>query len=63
MPHADGLRDGAIAHEHRVHRVAEELLDEQRGGLVCRDEVGDRPEHGAITELLTVAEQPRCRRG
>ena len=59
VPRAHRLGDVAIAHEHRVHRGAEETLDEQRRRLVGADEVGERAEHRAVAELLALAQQPR----
>ena len=51
--------DRAIAHEHRVHRGAEEALDEQRRRLIGADEIAQRAEHRAVAELLALAQQTR----
>ena len=48
--------DVAIAHEHRVHRRAEEPLDEQRRRLIRADEIAQRAEHRAVAELFALAQ-------
>ena len=55
MPDADRLGHVPIAHEHRVHGVAEELLDKQRRLLICGDEIGDGTEHGTVAEPLALS--------
>ena len=57
MPAAHRFGGLAVAHEHGVHRGAEEALDEHGPGLVGRQEVAQRAEHRALAELLALAQQ------
>ena len=59
VPRANRVGGRAIAHEHRVHRRAEEPLDEQRRRLIGADEIGQRAEDRAVAELLALAKQSR----
>src|SRR5262245_5890038 len=56
MPLANGIGHGAVAHEHRVYRGAQEALDQQRRRLIRGDEVGERTDDGSRPELLALLE-------
>ena len=57
VPRANGVRDGTIAHEDRMHRRAEESLDEQRRRLIRAEEVGQWSEDRAVAELVLLAQE------
>ena len=62
VPFADRVGNGAIAHEHRMHGIAEILLHEQRGTLIGADEVRQRAQDGSVAELDALIEQAGRRR-
>ena len=58
MPRSHGVGRALIANEHRVHRGAEEALDEECRRLIGADKVAQRPDYLAVAEAFTLTEQP-----
>ena len=63
VPETDRIGCPDVAHEHRMHRIAEEFLHEHGGALVGTDEVGKRSEHGPLAEPLPRTQERRGRGG
>jgi hypothetical protein len=57
VPATHGVGRCGITHHHRVQRGPEVPLHQPRRITVGREEVGERPQHGAVAERVAILEQ------
>ena len=61
VPDPNRVGRRGVANEHGVDGVAEEFLHQRGRALIGADEIGQGPQHRAVTEALPGAEERGCR--